>query len=201
MSFNVWRHLLRARYFVWRHRNDEAATEYRAVLKLVPNSRTAINGLAFQLAAHNRYPEAEQLFRQSLRDNAKQPLIWYNLGFVCDKQGRHDDAITAFNEAIRQAPKMDQAWYGLGHAHAAAGRHVDAAAALEKAATLVPQNPLVWYSLGMAYHSLGDAEKVTYVAEYLNRFDRRLTRQLVVESGRSDLEYLVADYQPDFFGK
>jgi hypothetical protein len=70
--------------------------------------------------------------------------------------------------------------------------------ALEKAGALVPRNPFVWYSLGMAYHSLGDAERVTYVAEYLNRYDRRMTRQLIRDSGRSDLEHLVADYKPDF---
>lgn len=201
MNFDAWRHLLRARYFLWRRRSDEAAAEYRAALRLDAHFSTAINGLAFLQAAQEHYAEAGQLFRQSLALKAKQPVIWYNLGFMCDKQGHHDDAVAAFSEAVQQAPKMDQAWYGLGHAHAAAGRHTDAAAALEQAAKLVPQNPYVWYSLGMAYHCLGDKDKVTYVTEYLNRYDRRMTRQLIIDSGRSDLEYLVADYQPDFFKK
>ena len=201
MNFDVWRHLLRARYFVWRRRGEEASAEYLAAMKLDPRSTTAINGLAFQHTAREQFAEAEQLFRQSLALKSKQPVIWYNLGFMCDKQGRHDDAVAAFREATRQAPKMDQAWYGLGHAHAAAGRHADAAAALEQAAKLVPQNPFVWYSLGMAYHCLGDRDKVTYVTEYLNRYDRRMTRQLIIESGRSDLEHLIADYEPDFFKK
>ncbi len=201
MSFDAWRHLLRARYFVWRRLSDEAVAEYRAAMKFAPRSTAAINGLAFQHAAREQFAEAEQLFRQSLALKAKQPVICYNLGFMCDKQGRHDDAVAAFDEATRQAPSMDQAWYGLGHAHAAAGRHAAAAAALEQAAKLVPQNPFVWYSLGMAYHCLGDAEKVTYVTEYLNRYDRRMTRQLIIDSGRGDLQHLVADYDPDFFKK
>ena len=199
MNFTACRHRLRARLFTWLRRPGDAAEEYRQLLASDPGSTIALNGLAFQASARGESDEAERLFRQSLSVKAAQPTVWHNLGYLLDRQGRHEEAVAAFTEATRFAPKLDQAWYGLGHAQAALGRHADAVTALERAVALVPDNPHVLYSLGMAHHKLGDADKVTGIAEHLNRYDRRATLQLVRDSGRSDLERLIADYQPDFF--
>lgn len=198
MTFETWRRLFRARLFLLLRRPQLAAQEYREALALDPASVTAANGLALRYAAEKRHAEAEDLFRRSLAAKTEQPYIWYNLGFLCDQQGRHEDAVAAFTRAVELGPKLDQAWYGLGHAHAALGRHQEAAAALEKAGALVPENGFVWYSLGMAYHHLGETERVTGIAKHLNRFDRRMTLQLIRDAGRSDLEHLIADYNPDF---
>ena len=73
------------------------------------------------------------------------------------------------------------------------GRHEEAAQALEQAANLQPMNPHAWYALGMAHHTLGDAAKVKYVALHLVRFDPRMTRRLIQDSGATDLAYLVRD--------
>jgi len=198
MNFELWRHLFRARLFLLLRRPEPAAREYTAALALAPASTTAANGLAMHYAGEKRYAEAEELLRRSLAAKEEQPFIWYNLGYLYDQQGRHEEAVTAFTRATELGPKLDQAWYGLGHAHAAVGRHREAAEALEKAGALVPENPFVWYSLGMAYHHLGEAERVAGIAKHLNRFDRRMTRQLIRDSGRADLEHLIADYKPDF---
>ncbi|OGT90267.1 MAG: hypothetical protein A2514_13760 [Gammaproteobacteria bacterium RIFOXYD12_FULL_61_37] len=201
MNFTACRHRLRARLFTWLRRPGDAAEEYRQLLVSDPGSTIALNGLAFQAAARGESAEAERLFRQSLAAKPEQPAVWHNLGYMLDRQGRHEEAVTAFTEATRFAPKLDQAWYGLGHASAALGRHADAVTALEKAMALVPDNPHVLYSLGMAHHKLGDADKVTGIAEHLNRYDRRTTLQLIRDSGRTDLEHLIADYEPDFFNR
>lgn len=199
MNFDAWRHFLRARLFLLLRRPQRAVPEYRLALAAAPGFVAAANGLALVMAADQRYDEAEQLFLRSLEGKPAQPFVWYNLGFIRDKQGRFEEAVTALCEATRLAPRLDQAWYALGHAHAALGRHADAASALETAAALVPENGFVWYSLGMAYHMLGEAERVTGIVEHLNRYDRRMTRELIRDTGRGDLEHLIADYKPDFF--
>lgn len=196
MNFDAWRRLARARFYLLLRRPERAVEAWRELLALDPGSAPALNGLGMWDAAEGRAGEAEALFRRSLAVKSAQPHTWYNLGFLLDKQGRHEEAVAAFNEATALAPKLDQAWYGLGHAHAALGRHAEAAAALEKAGALVPENGFVWYSMGMAYHHLGEAERVEGIARHLNRFDRRMTRQLIQDSGRGDLAHLIADYNP-----
>jgi len=117
----------------------------------------------------------------------------FNLGFVLDKLGRFEAAIVAFREATCLNPKIDRAWYGLGLSLAALGQHDDAAKALHEAATLQPMNPHAWYQLGMAHHTLQHADKVTEVAMHLLRFDPRMTRRLIRDTARADLDYLVKD--------
>ena len=98
-----------------------------------------------------------------------------------------------FGEAARLNPKIDRAWYGLGLAQAALGKHHEAAEALEQAATLQPMNQHAWYQFGMALHTTGNRERFEQVVMHLLRFDPKMTRRLIVDSGRSDLAHLVSD--------
>jgi len=119
--------------------------------------------------------------------------MYFNLGYSCDKSGARNEAIDAFNAAVKINPKLDRAWYGLGMCQAAAGDHKAAAAALHEASTLQPMNPHAWYALGMAHHHLNEPERVKEISLHLHRFDPKMTRHLIQETGRSDLAYLVAD--------
>jgi cytochrome c-type biogenesis protein CcmH/NrfG len=101
--------------------------------------------------------------------------------------------MAAFNTAVQINPKFDRAWYGMGMCHAALGDHAAAAAALHEAATLQPMNAHAWYALGMAHQHLNDSGRVKEIILHLHRFDPKMTRQLIQETGRSDLAYLVAD--------
>jgi len=94
---------------------------------------------------------------------------------------------------VRLKPKMDRAWYGLGLCLGSLGNHEEAANAMQRAAELQPMNGFAWYHLGMAHHALRRTDKVAEVAKHLNRFDRKLTRQLIHDTGRGDLQHLVAD--------
>ncbi len=165
---------------------------------MIPGFARAAHALAYLLATDSRDEEAEYWFRESLRLQPKNPAIWFNLGYFYDKRQRPAEAADALREAVRLNPKLDPAWYGLGLALAAQGHHADAAQAFERAAGLQPMKGEVWYHLGMAYHASGDDQKVKEVAEYLNRYDRKMTKSLIVHAGRKDLEHLVADYDPRF---
>ena len=54
-------------------------------------------------------------------------------------------------------------------------------------------NPHAWYALGMAHHATRNPERLKRVIVHLVRFDPRMARRLIVESGSSDLAYLVKD--------
>ena len=63
--------------------------------------------------------------------------------------------------------------------------------ALEQAATLQPMNHHAWYQLGMAHHTTGNTARFEQVVMHLLRFDPKMTRRLIVDTGRSDLAHLV----------
>ncbi len=188
-----WRSYLRGRVLEAFGVKNAAVAAYLDALRAAPDFARAAARAAYLLASQDRYGEAEPLFRLALRSDPGNAATHFNLGFALGKLGRHDDAVSALREATRLRPGLDRAWYGLGMAQAALGRHAEAAAALHEAATLQPMNPHAWYALGMAHHALGDAARVKEVALHLVRFDPRMARRLIRESGSLDLEYLVKD--------
>ena len=160
-------------------------------LRALPAFPRASNRAAFVLAALERFEEAEALFRRTLALEPNNAVAHFNLGYTHDKRGQYHKAIEEFRAATRLNPKIDRAWYGLGLAHAQLGQHREAAEALEQAATLQPMNHHAWYQLGMALHLTGNAERFMQVVMHLLRFDPKMTRRLILDSGRSDLAHLV----------
>ncbi|MGQ0509472.1 MAG: tetratricopeptide repeat protein [Betaproteobacteria bacterium] len=188
-----WRSYLRGRILEAFGLHGAALSAYRDALAAKPAFDRPAGRSAYLLAGMDRPEEAEKFFRLSIAANPANAATHFNLGFTLDKRGLHDAAVTAFREAVRLRPGLDRAWYGLGMALAALGRHAEAAVALHEAATLQPMNPHAWYALGMAHHALGDAERVKEVALHMVRFDPRMTRRLIRESGATGLDYLVKD--------
>lgn len=187
-----WQYYLRGRAFEAFGAKNAAVAAYRDALRALPAFGRAASRAAYLLALQDRFDEAEPFFRSALAADPGNASVHFNLGFNLDKCGRHGEAIAAFREATRLRPGLDRAWYGLGLAHAALGQHAEAAAALQQAATLQPMNPHAWYALGMALHANGEPDRVKEVALHLLRFDPRMTRRMIQDSGRSDLAHLVA---------
>jgi len=51
----------------------------------------------------------------------------------------------------------------------------------------------VWYQLGMASYHARDPDRLHQVIHHVNRFDPRMARRLILETGSTDLAYLVKD--------
>lgn len=192
MNLDAWRHYLRARVLLLRRRPDAAQAAYREALAADRGFARAAHGLAFLLAEDRRFAEAETALRQAVRAAPGNAAAWFNLGYLCEQQNKTGEAISAFSEAVRLNPKFDRAWYGLGHCHA--GRD-DAAAvpAFERVIQIDPMNWHAWMALGLCFHRLQQPDKVRDVVAHLNRYQRRLARQLILDTGRTDLAHLVAD--------
>lgn len=193
MNLNAWRHYLRARAQLLGRRPDAALAAYRAALDADPGFARAAHGLAFLLAERGQRAEAESALRCSVAAAPGNAVAWFNLGYLCDQQKKTTDAIAAFSEAVRLDSRFDHAWYGLGHCHA--GNQDDKAArtAFERVIQIDPMNWHAWLALGLCYHRLGQPDKVRDVAEHLNRYQRRHARQLIRDTGHTDLTHLIAD--------
>src|SRR5258708_1192431 len=186
-----WRYYIHGRLLELFGLKQRAIAAYTAAMQAAPGFLRPTNRIAYLLALQERFAEAEPYFEALVGGEPGNAVADFNLGYTHDKRGQYDKAIYEFREATRLNPKIDRAWYGLGLAHARLGRHREAAEALEQAATLQPMNHHAWYQLGMALHVTGNTERFEQVVMHLLRFDPRATRRLIVDSGRSDLAYLV----------
>lgn len=193
MNIQAWRHFYRGRVLERFGQSDAAVEAYGLALRFDPRFARAANALGYLYAGRKRYLEAERWLAEGARLMAVNAGVWFNLGFVREALGRPEHAIEAFAEAVRLDPLLDRAWYGMGMCHASLGRHEEAAKALEEAATLQPMNPYAWYQLGMAHHALHNPDKIKEVIEYLFRFDPKMTRKLIQDTGRGDLAHMVKD--------
>jgi tetratricopeptide (TPR) repeat protein len=193
MNFDALRHYYRARLFQFLKQPRRAEEEYRRALEFNPDFAKAASARASLLAAQQRFSEAAPLLHAVVHRSPSNAAAWYNLGFVYDKLHDPAKAADAFRQAVELDPKLDRAWYGLGLALAGLEKHLEAAQALERAAQLEPMNGHIWYQLGMAWHAQHEADKVKGIVEHLDRFDRRMARQLVLDSGRTDLARIVSD--------
>lgn len=193
MNFDKWKHYFRARFCHMLNNDNAAIEEYSLSLQAAPEFSRAASCIAFIYANRGDFAAAATHFREAIRIEPGNAELYFNLGYSCDKQGERLDAIAAFKSAVLINPKHDRAWYGMGMSHAALGDHAAAAAALHEAATLQPMNSHAWYALGMAHQHLNDPGRVKEIILHLHRFDPKMTRHLIQETGRSDLSYLVAD--------
>src|SRR5258708_30001077 len=186
-----WRYYLRGRVLELRGFKQQAIVAYTAALQAASGWVRPTNRIASLPASQERFAEAEPYFQAVLRADPGNAVAHFNLGLTLDRRGQYEKAVHEFREATRLNSKIDRAWYGLGLAHAQLGQHREAAIALEQAATLQPMNQHAWYQLGMALHTTGNTERFEQVVMHLLRFDPKMTRRLIVDTGRSDLAHLV----------
>jgi tetratricopeptide (TPR) repeat protein len=193
MNFDKWRHYIRARLLEMLGMRERALAEYHLALRCDPDFRWAANALAWRYASADRYAEAIRYFGEALRRKPGDATAHYNLGFVYAKNRQRKEAIESFRAAVALRPGFDMAWYGMGLAHAALGEHREAMEAFEKAARLQPMSAPAWYQLGMASYHACEPDRLHQVIHHLNRFDPRMAKRLILETGTSDLAYLVKD--------
>lgn len=88
--------------------------------------------------AVGRYTEAERLYRDAIKMEAKipymEPPYWYypvhqSLGGVLYRQRRYNDALDAFTTALKRSPNNGWALYGVASSQRALGHRAHAAAA------------------------------------------------------------------------
>jgi tetratricopeptide (TPR) repeat protein len=193
MNFEQRRHYLLARFWQYFKQPGKALQAYRLSLAQGARYPQALRNMAFIHASQERFAEAERLFGEAVQVEPGDAQTHFNLGYVRDKLGQHGAAIQSFSEAVKLNPALDRAWYGMGMACAAQGRHADAVDAFGKAAELQPMSAPVWLQLGMACHHAHKPERVREVILHLNRFDPVMARQLIRDTGATDMAYLVKD--------
>jgi tetratricopeptide (TPR) repeat protein len=144
---------------------DEAAAEYRAILKQNPN----LPGIHFRLGRFilskpetpTTAEDAKKEFEEELTIDPNNAGAEYVLGELASQAQHWDDAIEHFSRAAKIDPNFPDASLGLGMAYVSAGKFAEAIAPLESYVKLQPGNPAGHYQLAIAYNHVGRKQDAT----------------------------------------
>ncbi len=152
-------HLGKAYDSLKQDRYDEAASEFRAALKLDPTlTLRARFPLAVALFEMKKFDEARQEFEAVHREVGDHPNVLYYLGRVDLEERKFESAIRNLNEAAAKPPFPDTAYF-LGYAYFKQGDMAAAERWLKEAALTNPRDARIPYQLGLVYRKQGREEE------------------------------------------
>ncbi|MGN6369585.1 MAG: tetratricopeptide repeat protein [Phycisphaerae bacterium] len=103
--------------------------------------------------------QAENYYRQILKQEPNQPHALHLLGLVNLQLGRQEAAIDLIRQAISAHPSFPEAWSNLAIAYRQVGRTTDAVAALKKSIALRRSNPEAHNNLGALLVALDQTDE------------------------------------------
>lgn len=92
----------------------EAATAFKAVLKLDADHLPAQLRLADALLADNQLSESQQFYELVLKRNANIAQAHYGLGRIAAANGKANEAVSRYRKALELFPEFGAAHYALG---------------------------------------------------------------------------------------
>ncbi len=119
------------------------------LLKLEPQARAALEGLATAALWRGDYNSAVNYCAQLVKVAADSFEAWFNLGVAYQKSGRLDQASQAYQEAARLRPDSEQAHANLGSVLQERGDLPGAKRAYDRALELNSAIPGVLWNLGL----------------------------------------------------
>lgn len=139
-------------------RQDDAARMYGEVLKVQPEERDALLGLAHIAHRAGRRDEAAEYYERVLRQEPDHPVAQAGLLAL---QARVDPALATSRtrDMAARHPESAAALATLGHLLVKEGRLADASLAFTRAQALEPNNPTHAYNLAVALDQLHQYDK------------------------------------------
>ena len=151
LKVRIQEHFLAAQQAQQQGRLDDAAGEYKEVLRLQPRLPEAYANLGLVYYAHGEFEDSARAFAaaEKLRPGMRGMSLWLGIDEV--RLNRPAQGVIHLREAIRLDPKEKLAQSWLGTALWDAGQIDAALSQLRKAAAQFPDDPDLLFALGEAY--------------------------------------------------
>ncbi len=143
---------------------EEAAAEYRTVIKSAPDYAEAHANLGSVMSRLGKYDEAIAGYEAALRINPQLKPILLNLGIAHYRAGRFAKAVENLEKFLQTIPDHLQARQLLGISLVAIGRDADGVAQLEPLSKAT-DDPTTLYSLGLAYLRLNRSDLKAIISQ------------------------------------
>ena len=135
---------------------NAAAQIYQQILNANPNVAAAWHALGILLFNGGNLEQAFDMFANSVRLEANNPMYHRNLGEISRRLGKLEQARLCGEAACKLAPKDVDAHYNLGLAYTDSLDYTKAIQCYKKAVKLDPKHGLSWNNLGSALEQQGD---------------------------------------------
>ncbi len=113
---------------------------------------------ALALIQEGNLHEAEMIYRELVRGNSENCIVYGNLGVLLEMKGDSKNAVIYFSKAIKINPDYPQAHYNLGLIHKKSGHLDSAIRCYKKALHLQPEYTEAYNNLGNAYKKKHDLD-------------------------------------------
>lgn len=134
-------------------RFDEAESQFRELLQLVPDHAPSLASLALTQMKQQKFEEAQTNLETSLGLSPENSYALFLMGLLKVSQERYDDAVTFLSQATVLDPDDAEAQNYLGVALAEVGHRNPAETALRKAIRLRPEYTDAHINLAIVYAS------------------------------------------------
>lgn len=125
----------------------------------VPNTQVEqLMSEAIRLIDQLRYTEGIALLEAAARVDARNPLVFFNMGVAHQFNGDLEKAEAAYSEALSLDNRFEMAYYNRGLARRDRGDLTGARDDLRIAVALNPENASAHFNLGQVLIALGEAE-------------------------------------------
>ena len=132
--------------------------EQASKLRVAKNSadHAAKEQQALALINQGRLQEAEEIYRELIRQETSNHIVYGNLAAICGMQGRHQDMIKLLHKTLEIHPNYPDAHFNLGNALHGQGELAAAITCYTKAIALKPNDPEAHNNLGNANREQGN---------------------------------------------
>lgn len=134
-------------------KSQESAEAYRRAIQLATDVPTMIM-VADVLQSQQKFNESEQLLRQALREDGKNPTAMFLLGRALIARGAFGEAETVLKKSIEVSPKSLVSYTLLGSLHARSKDFKEAEKILMKALPIISENEKKL--LAQEFETIGD---------------------------------------------
>lgn len=141
------------------HNKDykKAAEYYESANLLSADSAKVTLDLALSYAYINNFKKAEEILKRSITNNKKeknQYLLYYNLGWVFDKQKKLNEALFWYRKCVNDNPTYANGLNNLGYTYDRLGKSDSAIIWFRQAVTTNPTYTRSLYNLALVYNDL-----------------------------------------------
>jgi len=124
------------------------------------------------LAKEGKLREAIELYKQSIANDRKNYLAYYNKGVTHLELGQNRKAAEELSYYVVKREKDIDGWINFAIALSNLHRFKDALSALQSALELSPNDPDIFFNMGIAHHSMGNFEDAKEVFERAVELDK-----------------------------
>ena len=115
--------------------------------------------LALKYHRANHFTQAEQVYRQVIKEQPQHPEALYGLGILAQQTGEIQTAEKFLSNAVSVQPELFKAWFSLGNVRQAQGQFPEAELAYQQAIDLQPNSAPLYNNLGYTLQQQGKFEK------------------------------------------